>query len=105
MQCARCNAPLSGKHTKFCSTACKNTYNVTEWRRRTKRRAVEYKGGKCERCGYNRSVKAMIFHHPGDKSFGISKGRTTRSREEIKKELDKCQLLCLNCHAEEHDQE
>jgi len=45
----------------------------------------------------------MIFHHPHNKSFGISNGGVSRSWEKIKKELDQCMLLCLNCHAEIHE--
>ena len=93
-----CSTVLVGKQTKYCKPGCK----ITDWRRRVKLRAVEYKGGECEECGYDRSPIAMIFHHPGGKSFGISNGGATRSWVRIKKELDKCRLLCLNCHAEEH---
>lgn len=69
---------------------------------KTKLKAVEYKGGKCLICGYNKCVNALTFHHinPEEKSFGISGG--TRSFEKLKPELDKCVLLCHNCHAEVH---
>lgn len=75
-------------------------------RRRTKLKAlaVEYKGGSCERCGYNRCIQALDFHHrdPTQKDFGIAEAGETRSFEKIKIELDKCLLLCSNCHREEH---
>ena len=60
--------------------------------------------GKCERCGYSKCVDALDFHHldPKSKDFNISKNGNTRSWEEIKKELDKCIMLCANCHREEH---
>jgi hypothetical protein len=76
---------------------------VNEWRRRTKLRAIEYKGGKCSTCGYDRCVAALAFHHldPTQKEFRI--GGATRSWERTRAELDKCVLLCANCHAEEHD--
>lgn len=71
--------------------------------RKTKLKAIEYKGGKCLICGYNKSVRALQFHHinPKEKDFGIS--GTTKSFEKLKPELDKCVLLCANCHAEVHD--
>ena len=71
--------------------------------RRVKQKAIEYKGGKCENCGYNKSTWALDFHHknPEEKKFSISGG--TKSFETIKKELDKCSLLCRNCHSEEHE--
>lgn len=76
---------------------------VTLSRQRCKIKAVNYKGGKCQHCGYNKSVKAMQFHHldPKEKDFAISK--YSKSWETIVTELDKCILLCANCHAEEHE--
>lgn len=69
---------------------------------KTKLKAIEYKGGKCIVCGYHKCPNALTFHHidPSKKSFGISGG--TRSFEKLKSELDKCVLLCHNCHAELH---
>ncbi len=54
-------------------------------------------------CGYNKCLSALEFHHidPLKKDFNISQFRTT-SFESIKKELDKCDLLCANCHREIH---
>ena len=66
--------------------------------------AVEYKGGKCERCGYSRCIEAFDFHHadPAKKDFGISNKGYTRSWKRVKSELDKCIMLCANCHREIH---
>lgn len=67
--------------------------------------AVNYKGGKCEICGYNTSLKALEFHHkdPEQKEFSISKYRYIKIIDgDFKQELDKCLLLCANCHREEH---
>ena len=76
-------------------------------RRRIKLRkmAREYKGNKCIICGYNKCPRALSFHHrnPKIKSFGISAQGLTRSWEKIKAEIDKCVLLCSNCHMEVHD--
>jgi len=65
-------------------------------------RAVEYLGGACRICGYNKSLAAFDFHHvdPQQKDFNISQ---VMSWERIVKELDKCELLCSNCHREVHD--
>ena len=68
-----------------------------------KEKAVEYKGGKCEICGYNKYIGALDFHHTdGEKDFGIAAKGYTRSWEKVKEELKKCILLCSNCHREEH---
>ena len=68
--------------------------------------AVQYKGGKCELCGYNKNIKALDFHHidPTQKDFNISKQKNS-NLERLKPELDKCLLLCSNCHREIHDDE
>ena len=68
-----------------------------------KNKAIAYKGGKCVLCGYSRCVRALCFHHKGfhKKDFTIS-GNHCRKWEVVKQELDKCVLLCTNCHAEVH---
>ena len=77
---------------------------VMRRRRKVKVMAVEYKGGKCERCGYNRCVDALDFHHrdPLQKDFAIGAKGHCWSWEKVKRELDKCELVCSNCHREIH---
>ena len=76
---------------------------VIEWRRRTKIKLINYMGGKCQTCGYDKSINALHFHHknPNEKKFQIS-GKSI-SFDKLKKEADKCILLCSNCHHELHD--
>lgn len=78
--------------------------NVIEWRIRVKKKLVEYKGGKCEKCGYGRCIEALEFHHinSDEKDFTIS-GKSW-SYERLKKESDKCILVCSNCHKEIHSE-
>ena len=66
--------------------------------------AVQYKGGQCSRCGYNKCVEALEFHHldSSQKDFGISEKGYTRSWERVREELEKCILVCANCHRELH---
>ena len=68
-----------------------------------KKKAIEYKGGCCQRCGYNTYYGAIQFHHrdPTKKEVSWTKLRL-RSWEKITFELDKCDILCANCHAEVH---
>lgn len=77
--------------------------SVIQWRKRKKIELVAYKGGCCEICGYNKSISALQFHHrnPNEKDFNIS--RKSYSFERLKKEVDKCILVCANCHAEIHE--
>ncbi len=76
---------------------------VKERWKKLKKWAVEYKGGKCEVCGYNKCIAALEFHHrdPKEKEAAWTSIRK-RSFEFIKKELDKCALLCACCHREVH---
>lgn len=65
--------------------------------------AVEYKGGACQRCGYNRFAEALSFHHlnASTKEFSIAQAYN-RSWASLKSELDGCMLVCENCHRELH---
>ena len=67
---------------------------VAKRRRKVKTMAVEYLGGKCQICGYNRSVAALEVHHrdPKLKNFAISAKGYTRSWDSIRRELDLCTL-------------
>ena len=68
------------------------------------RRKVNYKGGKCEICGYDKYLGALDFHHldPAQKDFAISNSNIYKNLDKLKKELDKCILVCANCHREIH---
>lgn len=112
--CLACGKDFSHikRNSKYCSSRCraKNNYyirknrakSVVSWRQRTKNKAIEYKGGKCLVCGYNKCSGALDFHHvdPKEKDFSISK--VTKGWDKVKDELDKCVLLCSNCHREVH---
>ena len=77
---------------------------VHKRRRKIRQMAIEYKGGQCESCGYNSCTDALEFHHisSSGKDFSISDKGYTRSWNKVKEELDKCRLLCANCHRELH---
>lgn len=117
-QCKTCHTPISMSRT-YCPNCLKQFRDknkeqtkqnkkeylrtaVKSYVRRLKEQAVSYKGGKCQVCGYNRYNGALDFHHIDDlnKSFSIS-GRSI-SFERLQPELDKCILVCSNCHREIH---
>lgn len=105
-----CDRPAKiGRTRRFCGTKCKNKFYVDRRRRKLKQKAVNYLGGICQICGYGdediHSLWALQFHHvnPEDKEFTIAS--STRSWEAIREELDKCMLVCSNCHAEIHHEE
>jgi hypothetical protein len=91
------------KKMGYTKTVC-NSCTVANFRRQRKLDSIAYLGGKCEICGYNKYSGALDFHHkdPSQKSFSLSMGGLNRSWELTKAELDKCQLLCANCHREIH---
>lgn len=88
-----------------CSVYCKvcTTDQTIERQRNLKQKSVEYLGGKCKNCGYDKYLGALDFHHidPAQKSFSLGHNKLY-SFDKIKSELDKCILLCANCHREFH---
>lgn len=87
-------------------TRCKKCAVESVQKRRSKIKdlSIEYKGGKCCKCGYSKCKGALEFHHkdPSKKEFGIGNKGYTRGWKDIKIELDKCDLVCANCHREIH---
>jgi 5-methylcytosine-specific restriction endonuclease McrA len=70
---------------------------------RAKAAAIKLLGGKCKKCGWHGNQAAMQFHHinPDEKDFIIG-NVGNKSWDSIKKEMQKCVLLCANCHMIEH---
>ncbi len=107
--CQECGKLLvKGSLSGFCQehkprSTMTNSERVHQWRKRTKLALIDYKGGECERCGYSRCPEALEFHHkdPSQKDFGLSMGNSY-SLERMKIEVDKCMLVCANCHREIH---
>lgn len=110
--CKKCGESDESKFYKSNASVCRKC-DMQVPRQSTpilKRLCVEYKGGKCERCGYNKCMAALDFHHldPTTKLFNIA-GKTGCLRgqtltESLILELDKCILVCANCHREIHHQ-
>lgn len=99
---------------QYCCKECKNKYH-REWRaknkelsraytykyRQTKRDIVDnYKTDKgCSDCGYNEYPYVLSFDHiKGEKSFDISR-MMNMSLDKIMTEIEKCEVVCHNCHA------
>ncbi len=80
---------------------CERDY-IYNARKAFKIKCVKYLGGKCIGCGYSKHAEVLEFHHrdPSKKDFTIASHVKTWSRATA--ELDKCDLLCANCHREEH---
>lgn len=83
----------------------KKSEAVIRYRKRIKRTMIEAMGNKCQVCGYNRCDETMEFHHidPSQKNRSFGNLRSNpKSIEILIEELQKCILLCSNCHKEIH---
>lgn len=98
--CGKCFVPSRSRGDR--ATRC-NTCVVHKYRESVKAKAIAYKGGCCVSCGYDKCSAALQFHHLDSKlkDFTIG-GNHTRTWGKIQAELDKCILICANCHAEIH---
>ena len=104
--CINCGKNLEGNQTKYCSRQCKSKYNSDnnyqrqkKSRHRNKLKAIDYLGGKCSMCNFKGPPMCFDFHHinPKKKNYRIS-AILHYFWENIRNELDKCILLCANCH-------
>lgn len=117
--CNQCGEKLiqrasGGKSKKICDECKKefikigysrNGLNGLQKRLRRKAHIIKELGGKCSVCGYHKNIAALEFHHKNKdtKNFGLT-GKNLNEKEfiQVKKELEKCIILCGNCHAEYH---
>lgn len=78
--------------------------SIGELRNERKKSYIDYCGGKCVICGYNNYQGALHFHHvnPDSKDRTVKLSGNCISWDRAKNELDKCVLLCGNCHSEVH---
>lgn len=110
--CPKCGQNFMVKDNAFSRRYCYNCVPVipksgAENRKIIKQWSLEVKGEKCSICGYNKCIEALEFHHldPLEKEFSLSDRNLVLDWEIIKKELDKCILICANCHREIHSKE
>ena len=102
--CKLCRSDLAKQRYHSNTKAKENIMrNCLERITANKARAVEYLGGKCEDCGGVYPQQVYDFHHRDPKEKDISPARARHlSWENYKKEIDKCVLLCANCHRIKH---
>ena len=103
----KCKCGVEGKEhfyntAKYQCKSCFNKRSVDAGRDKVQAIKKEY-GGKCSVCGYDKCIDALQFHHtdPTQKEFSLGKRRGLNIAA-LRKELDKCILVCSNCHVEIH---
>lgn len=107
--CSQCQKekPLNEFYKRSNSTSyypeCKRCFTdrVSAGIRAKKKQAIEYLGGQCADCGVKYHPSVYDFHHLRNKD-GNWRQIQSWSFKRIKKELDKCVLLCSNCHRLRH---
>lgn len=114
MKCIVCQMELKGRQRRFCSNKCKQKETNQRWKEygvqrnkglERKKELVKIKGEKCSICGYNKSYAALTFHHrdPSVKEIRLDiRGLSNRKWSRILEEVEKCDLVCFNCHMEIH---
>lgn len=116
--CLLCNKDLNGRQRKWCSEKCRRPSEkrkesdklYTNKARLYRIELIKSRGGKCEICGYGRNYSALCFHHKDSKTKEMSLDaysirKYVNNTEKIINELNKCILLCNNCHSEVHNPE
>ncbi|OGI71518.1 hypothetical protein A3B84_02710 [Candidatus Nomurabacteria bacterium RIFCSPHIGHO2_02_FULL_35_13] len=97
--CKLCNHEFKNYQSR-CLARC-GSCNTKIRRFRAKAAAIEFLGKKCKECGWHGNQAALQFHHLKGKDFTIG-NVANKSWDSIKKEVKKCILLCVNCHAIKH---
>lgn len=120
LHCQFCSVALKGKKKKFCCREHKIKFhnkigtstnpNTVERQKKIakerKLKLINLKGGACKCCGYKKNFAALQFHHrdPQNKTFGLDFRKLSNTNwESILIEVEKCDLLCSNCHIETHN--
>ncbi|NPE26823.1 hypothetical protein HNV12_02355 [Methanococcoides sp. SA1] len=77
--------------------------NKVKRQKKRKLTLVNLLGGRCQKCGYNKCITALEFHHRENKDNNIAYIIKNSSEQKALKEIKKCVLLCANCHRELHN--
>lgn len=91
----------------------KDKNKFLEYQRKRRQKRINYlrqirKNGCCAFCGWKEHPEILNFHYldPSSKEFGFSGSEIGNVKlEKLQQEIDKCILLCPNCHTWLHFQE
>lgn len=100
-RCNECHNRYLSRNARL--NRARRTTQALDRKHLVKVRCVEYLGGKCIACGYDRCIKGLTFHHRDHtlKTFAVGQ-MLDRAWSILVAELEKCDLLCFNCHMERH---
>ena len=109
--CSRCNISKDENSNfynrpsrKGTMSWCKDCFNLyTNLRHMEKKyKAIDYLGGKCMDCGIDNTL-VLEFHHrdPNVKDSTVT-GILGRKWDRLIEEIEKCDLICANCHRIRH---
>lgn len=95
--CKSCHKEYRKQH--YIKNKQKYISKAAKWRLNQKQILLEYLSNKCcKDCG-NKDVRVLEFDHIEDnKEFCIGQKVGQVSIERLKKEIDKCEVVCANCH-------
>lgn len=98
-ECKECHNKLYQKYYSL----NKNKFRTNSFNRRNSIKQflnnIKKKG--CNICGEN-DIACLDFHHIKDKEYTISQLVNTENMTKINKEINKCIILCSNCHRKLH---
>lgn len=100
--CKECIRSYSKEHYKKNIKIYKN--KARKWANKAREKYQEYKATlSCNVCGESEPC-CLDFHHrdPETKDFTLSKASAGMSLKRIKEEIEKCVVLCSNCHRKVH---
>lgn len=97
-------ADINHTYCKDCDRILTVEY-IDKQRKLLRQMALDYAGGKCSICGFDKYSAALDFHHIDPKTKIKQVGQMCNNRaswKSIRIEIDKCILLCSNCHRGYH---
>lgn len=101
--CKKCQIRKSSERRKDPEVAEKHRIARKKKHRDMKLKSIEYMGGSCRDCGGIFHPASMEFHHEDPAVKEKSPGNLMQSTwDKLVVELDKCVLLCANCHRRRH---
>ena len=105
-KCKDCGKEINlFKNQRYCKN-CSSVSSTSKRMIRNREFIKDYKKDKqCETCGYRRYPKILEFHHKDKETKNQTINtlmKTLQNLDKIKEEVEKCMLLCPNCHRELH---